>query len=304
MDLRGRIDVVHCWPRATLATAAAARRLGVASVRELPNAHTGYAYDVVRRELQRLGLPETRGHSHTHNAAALALEENEFRAVDRLAAPSEFVRQTFLERGFDAARLARHRYGFDPAAIPLGRDAERGRDGLEVLFIGRCEPRKGLHYALRAWHESGAAERGRFRIFGEFYPGYRKLLSGLLNDPSVEVHPFTSDPASAMRSSDVLVLPTVEEGSALVTYEAQAAGCVLAVSEAAGAYCEHGRHGLVHPVGDVETLTAHLRTLDLDRALLGELRRNALAHRSVLTWAAAATALEALYREAIGSKEA
>jgi hypothetical protein len=35
-DLAGRIDVVHCWPRATAETAAAARRTGVVSVREAP----------------------------------------------------------------------------------------------------------------------------------------------------------------------------------------------------------------------------------------------------------------------------
>ena len=68
-----------------------------------------------------------------------------------------------------------------------------------------------------------------------------------------------------MRDADVLVLPSLTEGSALVTYEAQAAGCALLVSEAAGAPCEHRREGLVHAPGDVAALTEHFRRVDSDR---------------------------------------
>jgi glycosyltransferase involved in cell wall biosynthesis len=296
--LRGlgrEVDVVHCWPRGTLVTAAAAEQLSVPSVRELPNAHTAYAYEVVALELASLGLEPVAGHSHTLDPAALALEEAEFRAVDLLAAPSEFVVHTFLERGFEPSRLGLHQYGFDPARFPPGADAPRGGDGLAVVFISRCEPRKGLHYALQAWRESGAAERGRFLVCGDFFPGYREAISGLLDHPSVEVRGFTPDPGAVMRESDLLVLPSIEEGSALVTYEAQASGCVLLVSDAAGARCEHMRHGLVHEARDVAALTEHFALLDRDRDLLGRLRRQTLAHRPELTWERAAEALEGLY---------
>ena len=54
-----------------------------------------------------------------------------------------------------------------------------------------------------------------------------------------------------MRKSNILVLSSIEEGSALVTSEARASGCVLLVSEAAGAICTHMENALVHRVGDV-----------------------------------------------------
>ncbi len=66
-------------------------------------------------------------------------------------------------------------------------------------------------------------------ILGEFVPGYAEALGPLLEHPSVEVRGFASDPAAVMREADVLVLPSVEEGSALVTYEAQLCGCVPVV---------------------------------------------------------------------------
>jgi glycosyltransferase involved in cell wall biosynthesis len=294
--LRPRADVVHCWPRATVQTAAAAREVGTKSVREVPNTHTAYAYESVAEETAALGIQAASGHSHTFDPAALALEEAEFRAVDALAVPSEFSKRTFLERGFDESRLLLHQYGFDPDRFPVdGRPVARSRDGLTVLFAGRCEPRKGLHHALRAWIDSGAAERGRFVICGDFFPGYREVLAPWLEHPSVQERGFEPDLAATMRDSDILVLPSVEEGSALVTYEAQASGCVLLVSDAAGARAEHMEGGLIHAAGDVAALTDHLRLLDRDRALLARLREHTLARRPELTWDRAAEDLESIY---------
>jgi glycosyltransferase involved in cell wall biosynthesis len=295
---RHEVDVVHCWPRATIRTAPAARAIGAVSVREAPNTHTAYAYERVAEETRRLGLDLVSGHSHSADPRALDLEEREYASVDSVAVPSEFVRRTFLERGLPAERLGLHQYGFEPERFPPPEVRDRdGAGGLHAIFVGRCEPRKGLHLALDAWIASGAAERGTFTICGSFYPGYEAVLAEQLAHPSVVVEGFVADVGELMRGSDVLVLPTVEEGSALVTYEAQASGCVLVVSDAAGARCEHMREGLVHEAGDVAALTEHLRLLDRDAELLARLRSATLARRDSLTWEQCARDLERLYRD-------
>jgi len=143
---------------------------------------------------------------------------------------------------------------------------------------------------------SGAAERGTFTICGAFYPGYDDVLAEWLAHPSVTVKGFVTDMSEVMRGSDVLVLPTVEEGSALVTYEAQASGCVPVVSDAAGARCEHMADALVHEAGDLPALTDHLGLLDRDPELLARLRAGTLARRDRLTWEQGARDLESLYR--------
>jgi glycosyltransferase involved in cell wall biosynthesis len=296
----GEVDVVHVWPRATVQTAAAARKLGIPTVREVPNTHTAFAYERVAEETERCGLEPLPGHSHTPDPAALDLEEREYASVDMLAIPSDYSRRTFLERGFEPERLRLHQYGFDPELFPAPeRRAAPPGAGLRALFVGRCEPRKGLHYALEAWRASGAGVRGTLTICGSFYPGYEELLHPWLDDPSVVVKGFVSDVPELMLESDVLLLPSVEDGSALVTYEAQAAGCVPIVSDASGARCTHGETGLVHAAGDVETLTQHLRLLDEDRALLERLRRGALTHREELTWDRGVEDLERMYYELV-----
>lgn len=290
-----KVDVVHCWPKATVRTCHAARRVGIPCLREVPNTHTEHAFAVVARELKMLGLPPTAGHSHTFRAQTLISEKREYELADALLVPSDHSRQTFLERGYPPEKLVLHQYGYDPNRFSSANGVREAERPFTAIFAGRCEPRKGLHHALRAWHDSGAADEGRFVICGTFEPSYRKLLEPLLAHPSVEIHGFVSDPSTLMRESDVFVFPSMEEGSALVSYEARACGCVLAVSEATGARCRHNVEGLVHVPGDVATLTEHLRLLRTDLQLRRRLRTRSLAQLDHLSWAAAGQELVGIY---------
>jgi glycosyltransferase involved in cell wall biosynthesis len=299
-QLRADVDLVHTWPAGCLRTLSAARRVGVPGFREAPSAHTQTAYEDARREADSVGVELPPGHHHRHDARHLDRELREFATADFLLVPSAYVEQSFLDRGHAAEQLIRHRYGFDPRSFAVSAQVERGNgNGLTAAFVGRGEPNKGLHHALRAWIESGAGEHGRFLLCGEVLPSYRDRLAAMLAHPSVQELGFVDDVGRVMRESEVLVLPSVTEGSALVTYEAQAAGCALLVSNAAGAPCEHLREGLVHESGDVATLTDHLRLIDHDRELLFQLRRRALANAARLTWNDAARRLADAYWEGL-----
>ena len=295
------IDIVHCWPLGSLRTLKAARARGIRTVLERPNAHTRFAYEVVRDETERLGLKLSPDNPHYFNAARLVREEREYELADYLLCPSEFVARTFLEQGFKEERLLYHRYGFDPAkfSLPERSDSRDKNLPLSVVFVGRCEPRKGLHIALEAWLASPASESGHFFICGHFVSGYRERLASMLAHRSVRVVGFTDDVPAIMRKCHALVLSSVEEGSSLVTYEARACGCILLVSAATGARCVDGVDGLVHKVGDVRALCEHFTILDRDRTLLRRLRAASLAGTGDLTWRAAARELLAAYHRSL-----
>jgi hypothetical protein len=102
-----------------------------------------------------------------------------------------------------------------------------------------------------------------------------------------------------MRKSDILILPSIEEGSALVTSEARGSGCVLLVSDAAGAICRHLENALVHHAGDVKVLSEQITLLNEDRPLLERLRTASLSTIHEITWGTAGTRLLSVYRETI-----
>jgi glycosyltransferase involved in cell wall biosynthesis len=294
--LVGQIDVVHTWPLAADCTLREAIRLGIPTVLERPNAHTRFAYEVVQRECDRIGVPLSRDHEHAFNAKILEREEEEYRLAFRLMCPSDFVKRTFLDQGFPDEKLIRHQYGFDETVFYPGSQ-DRDNRPFTVLFAGGCAPRKGLHFALDAWLQSSACRDGQFLIAGAFVPGYSEKLASQLTHPSVSALGHCTDMASLMRRSDVLVLPSIEEGSALVTSEARGSGCVLLVSEAAGAYCRHETDSLVHRVGDIHALKEHIQKVYTDRSFWRRLREASLATVADITWRAAGFRLLDAYQQ-------
>lgn len=294
-----RVDIVHVWPLAGLETLRTAKRLGIPTVLERPNAHTRFAYTVVARECDRLGVDLPPKQEHAFNAAKLLKEEEEYGLADRLLCPSDFVARTFRDEGFDPKKLVRHAYGYDETRYHPAAGRRDPRSGLTALFVGVCAVRKGLHFALEAWLRSSASKTGTFLIAGEFLPGYREKLAGMLADPSVRVLGHRDDVPELMRQSDILLLPSIEEGSALACLEAVGSGCVPLVSETCEGVCVAG-NALIHPVGDVEALARHITTLDGDRDRLLELRAACLEAAPSLTWTQAGRRLLEVYEDVAG----
>jgi len=290
-------DVVHVWPRSCLRTADQARRLGNLSFREAPNAHTAETYRASEAAGEDIGISLPRGYSHRYNKLNLRREQTEFDLVDYILAPSEYVLQSFLDEGVAEHRLIRHQYGFDPEVFYAEDSPNHHR--FTAVFVGRGEPAKGLHLALQAWFESGADQVGQFLIVGKMMPAYSDYLRHQFQHPSVQVIGFSDEVAALMRSADVLLFPTVTEGSALVTYEAMACGVVPLVSDASGAPIEDGVSGFTHKVGDWEILARQIRTLAQNRPMLQDMRRAAIAQSLSLTWAASGQRLVDAYRTGI-----
>ena len=290
-----KYDIVHCWPGATLMTAKAASELCLPVGREVPNTHTANAYEVVAKLCADLDIQLPQGHSHRANLQRLAKDEAEYDAATFLLVPSDHVADTFIQRGYSSNKLFRHQYGYDPIKF---RPPTLPRAGtFRAAFVGSVEPRKGLHIALEAWKTAAVAD-AQLSIFGSIVPGYERVLEKYRGLPNVSFIGFTNDIPGALQASDALLLPSFEEGSALVTYEAQGCGTIPLVSDAAGAHCIDGETGLIHKSGDVQALIGHLRALASSPELRQSMQATIEAQRSDLTWSAAAARLENCYAHA------
>ena len=302
--LAGQIDIIHTWPTGALDTLKTAARLGIPTVLERPNAHTGFAMEIVQKECDRLGVVLPPDHEHAYNEKKLRREEEEYLLATRLLCPCDFVVKTFLDKGYAREKLIRHIYGFDEKVYYPSHEPRDLARGLTMLFVGVCAVRKGVHYALEAWLKSPASKNGTFLIAGEFLPAYQEKLASMLAHPSVKVLGHRNDVPELMRKSDILVLPSIEEGFGLVVAEAMGSGCVPLASDACTEICRHMKTGLMHKVGDVEALTQHITMLHEDRALLEKLRAGALLMSPGVTWVAAGAILLEAYRETIAAHRA
>jgi len=125
----------------------------------------------------------------------------------------------------------------------------------------------------------------------------------MLSHPSVHVLGHRNDVPELMRKSDLLVLPSIEEGFGLVCVEAMGSGCVPLVSEACTDVCKHMENALVHRIGDVNGLAEQITMLHKNRALLETLRAGCLRTAPQLTWTAAGVRLLDIYREVLAAEK-
>ena len=167
-----------------------------------------------------------------------------------------------------------------PNGIVVGDEPRlEGRDHA-VLFVGRHEPRKGLHVLLRAWPEIAEHTGARLRIAGADPLAVRFLMRrmGVSTDTVDVLGVVPSDELERqLRSAKALVAPSLTgESFGLVLAQAFAAGTPAIASEIPG-YVEvaDDTTGVLVRPGDKDELVAATNLLLGDEAWRLELAAQA-----------------------------
>ncbi len=158
------------------------------------------------------------------------------------------------------------------------RTEDPPHDSFEVLFAGQVSIRKGIPYLLQAFARL-KHPRKRLTIVGDVQDHMRSLLATLPNEDVVFTGALPqSQLAKKMSASHLLVLPSIEEGLALVQGQAMACGCPVLATTATGAedLFTDGEQGFIVPDRDVDALTQRMQQIADDPALQHKLSEAAL----------------------------
>ena len=227
--------LVHAFEGAALASFSVAREVGAITVLDCPSAHERF-------------IAVGRATGAEHPQAATARIRLERRLADRLLAPSEQVVRCLIEDGIPAEKIVQLPYGADPARFRARVSPSRQRP-LRVLFVGSIDARKGIRELLAAWRVAALPE-AELVLIGPGGPHARRLLHGAPADVYWRGGVPRGEVPSWFAASDVFAFPSLAEGSALVTYEAMAAGLPSVVSAEAGSVVRDGLDGFVVPAAD------------------------------------------------------
>jgi phosphatidylinositol alpha-mannosyltransferase len=215
-------------------------------------------------------------------------------------------------------------YPGDYAIIPNGVDIERFNpsnppfaewrdpDHVNLLFVGRLDPRKGLHHLLAAMPEVVRRTNGRARllIVGDSYlrPQYEASVAREVRDhvrflghvPSVDLPRWYA-------TGDLFVSPASgNESFGIVLVEAMAAGRAVVASDIPGyrSVVIPDQNGLVFPPGDVaalaETLVRLVEDPERRRTIAGRGRERSLE----FAWPRITDQIEAVYRGVLARRSA
>lgn len=168
-------------------------------------------------------------------------ERRMLEVTDLFVCPSEFVRQDLvLHYGVDVEQTCVVPYAVADHWFEIEPQPEPGR----ILFVGTADLRKGIHYlAMAAEDLKNRYPSYEFRVAGGVSSVIRKkpqcqALKFLGRVPRGEIQ-------REFAKADMLVLPSLAEGSATVIYEALAAGVPVVTTRAAGSVVRHGVDGMI-----------------------------------------------------------
>jgi alpha-maltose-1-phosphate synthase len=233
--------------------------------------HQRYQENVIAEEHRRWNVPQPLSKPH------IALrEEKIYAAADAITVPSTVAKRSFVQMGVAPDKI--HVIPYGVRLDQFTRTEGPPKDSFEVLFAGQVGLRKGVPYLLQAFARLNHPKK-RLTIVGSVQDDMRSLLTTL---PTENVVIAGSIPqaqlAKKMSSSHLLVLPSVEEGLALVQGQAMACGCPVLATLATGAedLFTDGQQGFIVPDRDVDALTGRMQQVADDPALQNRLSEAAL----------------------------
>lgn len=233
--------------------------------------HARYQWRVLQEEHDRWKAP-----LDIYDPRDTEREERQYEQADRITVPSSFAARSFVEEGVPAEKLRVIPYGVRLDSFhPIG---EPSPESFEVLFVGQVSLRKGVPYLLQAFSELRHA-RKRLRLVGPIFPHMKPLLAKLPME-YVEILGAVSreELIGLFSSSHVMVLPSLEEGLALVQGEAMACGCPVIATPNTGSedLFSDGKQGFIVPPKNAAALRDRLQQLADTPALQGRMRAAAL----------------------------
>jgi glycosyltransferase involved in cell wall biosynthesis len=217
------------------------------------NSHPQNYRQVIAEEHRRWNSPAPALPEHHYRRSVEMLEH-----VDYVLSPSSYVTRSFVERGFRPAQILRNVYPLNLSCFSPAKDPRPESRPLTLISTGSLSLRKGTPYLLEA-----------FRIVRQKIPKARLLLTRIAEASVMPVLARHADLpiewaealphqklAERLRSADIFLLPSLEDGFARTVAEALACGLPVITTPNTGAsdLIQPGVNGEVVPLRDPQAI--------------------------------------------------
>jgi glycosyltransferase involved in cell wall biosynthesis len=235
-------------------------------------------------------------------------EEREYASADYVVVPSRFSYDSFVRQGVPAEKLLLLPLGVDTQAFRISeemleRRCQRILSGapLTVLTAAQVNFQKGLYdFAKIAAACNG---RIRFRWIGVIFEEARETITRLPACVEMMSHQPQAALPRVYAEADLFLLPTIQDGYALVLAQAQANSLpLLTTTNCSGPdIIQEGQTGWVLPIRSPEKFIEQLLWCDAHREELAHMVRAMTGRFRARDWTDVAADFESLCATATGA---
>ncbi len=291
-------DLFVGWASQSLFQLREAKARGARTIIERGSAHISEQYRLIDEERNRYGVAPIQRSRWDRLLEEKQLKE--YHEADFIMTPSEFARQSFLARGFDHDKILKVRYGVD-LELFLPFPDRTFSSTPTILFVGAIGFQKGIPYLLETVRNLRAKGKPlRLKLIGRMEKDFEGWLRSNPLRSEIDEHiPFVPNNELAIhfRGADVFVLPSVQEGLALVIAEAMACGLPVVATENTGAseFIESGKNGIIVPARSANELETAINDLIESRKQAETIGKEAALTSQTFSWEAYGEAIDQTY---------
>lgn len=275
------LRAVYAYEDGALMTFRRARELGLRCIYDLPIGYWRLAREIFQEEALREPEWAPILGGYQDSTEKLIRKDEELKLADVVIVPSTFVKETLEKAPEIKAPIKIIPFGA-PSVNRIKKEPHKGK--FRVIYVGALTQRKGISYLFRAASELstqieltliGHKPMEKCLALERALKSYR-WISSLPHERILE----------EMRRHDVLILPSLFEGLALVILEAMSQGlAVITTANTCGPdIIENGVDGFIVPIRSSDAIADKLLALHRNRDLLLKMQGEAIKKASLYSW--------------------
>lgn len=279
-----KIDAIYAYEDGACWSFEAAKELGIKCYYELPIAYWETAHQLLHEEALR--YPEWEGTllATRDGAIKCARKKAELDMADVIICPSDFVKRSLPDAIKSKKECKVIPYGAPLPWLTRNPPPRTQNDPIKALFVGSFSQRKGLADIFEAFKDIPPSVATLTLLGTPIFPikFYKDKM------PSCKFLPSTShsEVLKIMQTHDLLLLPSIIEGRALVQLEALGCGLPILITPNTGGedMLRDYENGFMVPMRSPEAIYEKIKWLFENQRYLPELRRNARLSAEQYSW--------------------
>lgn len=272
-------DVSYLWPGCSLGLYQALKDKRHILVMERINCHRATTDKILKHAENISGFRAARPIVEKD----IMLENRKLDLADVVFAPSALVRESLIANQVAREKIITSSYGLNPSQL-MERNPQSFSNARPIaICVGRVGLRKGSNLLIKYWEE--ARVDAKLVFVGQIEKGFSHLVTKYNSSELIEFIEFVDNVPRHLAEASFYVMPSLEEGSPLATYEALAAGLPCLVSPmGGGGVVVDKRHGRVLDPYDRHGWVSAIREFCASGELLASYSKYASKQGRQLVW--------------------
>lgn len=267
------LDILVGWSGFSYQTFLKAKNQKCIKILERGSSHIEFQNEILKEEYSIQNLEPNEISKYI-----IEKEKKEYDLADYIMVPTDFAKQTFLEKGFKDEKIIKNSYGVNLQEFSSDSFLDKEINFFRIIYTGTVSVRKGILYLLEVFENLNLKNSELF-IVGDVDKEISDRISKYKSNPKIRFKNAVkqSELKKLYNISNIFVTCSIEEGLSMVQLQAMACGLpVICTANSGGKEIINDNiNGYILPIRNKDLLKEKILYLYNNRHICKQMGKNA-----------------------------